>query len=154
MSLRKIAGLLITGGLAVGLIGSGVGAQFTDGVKADGNITIGNFACAITAATPLTATLLPAAGPYKSVTYPVVVTSSTGTAPLTFTVQNTGDIDATLTVTPPTVGSGWSVLGSFAPLTLAHGASTTISTGVSWSDLGNDSLNYTGTVEWTVSCNG
>jgi predicted ribosomally synthesized peptide with SipW-like signal peptide len=47
MSLRKIAVLLAAGGLAVGLIGGGVGAQFTDQVQAIQNINVGTFSCII-----------------------------------------------------------------------------------------------------------
>jgi hypothetical protein len=150
MSLRRIAGLVICGGLAVGLIGSGVGAQFTDGVKADGSISIGSFSCLITSASPGATVAFDG----KSVSYPVVVDHSTGTAPVSFTVKNMGSINAVLAVTAPTVGPGWSVINAPLPaaVPVAAGSDVTYSTGVAWSDLGNGSLNWSGTVEWTVNC--
>ena len=48
MSLRKIAALLAAAGLAVGLIGGGVGAQFTGQVSAQENLNVGTFGCLIT----------------------------------------------------------------------------------------------------------
>ena len=49
MAIRKFAGLAAGFALAVGLIGAGVGAQFTDQVTANQNINVGNFQCMIVA---------------------------------------------------------------------------------------------------------
>jgi hypothetical protein len=38
MNLRKIAGVLVAGGLMVGLLGAGVGATFTDSATATANV--------------------------------------------------------------------------------------------------------------------
>ena len=92
MSLRKIAGLLAAVGLAVGLIGSGVGAVFVDQVTATQNIDVGTFGCKIVSAT--TARRRRIAGDGKSVTYtsPTITSSAPGNAPFSFTVKNTGSI--------------------------------------------------------------
>ena len=47
MSLRKIAGLAAAFSLAVGMIGTGVSAAFTDQVSAVQNIHVGTFGCSI-----------------------------------------------------------------------------------------------------------
>jgi hypothetical protein len=156
MSLRKIVGLLAGFALAVGLIGAGVGAQFTDQVKAIENINVGTFGCQIVDATPIGASNGIALDG-KSVTYtaPTINSSVPGSAPFSFTVKNTGTIEQVLTVatsavtTPP-----WSIIGApFGPVALAGGASNVYHTGVSWTELDNSNLNQHGSVTWTVSCN-
>jgi predicted ribosomally synthesized peptide with SipW-like signal peptide len=149
MSLRKFAGLLVVGGLAVGLIGGGVGAQFTDQVKADQNISVGTFGCDIVAVNGATV------DPVKSVTYdaPTILNSAPGQLPFNFTVKNTGTIPALITVTPTLLSSPWSVMGTL-PLAqpLAAGALYPVSTGVAWTVLSNADLGGAGSVVWTVSC--
>ncbi len=92
MSLRKIAVLLAAGGLAVGLIGGGVGAQFTDQVKAIQNITVGSFGCSI-ASRPGRRRR----GKTRDV-HGALTSSAAGTAPFTFTVTTTGSIGVNATV--------------------------------------------------------
>ncbi len=155
MSLRKVVGLLAGFALAVGLIGAGVGAQFTDLVTAKENINVGTFQCQIVAATPVgPSTVIAADG--KSVTYtaPTIVSSAPGSAPFSFTVQNTGSIAQQLTVsTSPVLSSPWSIIGApFAPVPLAAGDSTTYNTGVQWTELSNANLGQQGTVTWNVTC--
>ena len=157
MSLRKIAGLLAGFALAVGLIGAGVSASFTDSVTAQQNINVGTFSCGITtASTGATFGAVDKLGYAHSVSYtaPTIGKSDAGQAPFSFTVQNTGSIPDVLTVatsavtTPP-----WSIIGApFAPVALAAGASHPYNTGVSWTTLDNSNLGTSGTVTWTVSC--
>ena len=51
MTLRKTAGLLVAFGLLVGLMQSGVAAQFADSVTGTQSISVGTFSCGITSAT-------------------------------------------------------------------------------------------------------
>jgi hypothetical protein len=152
MSLRKMVGLIAGFALAVGLLGAGVGASFTDLVTAKENINVGMFQCKIVAATP-TAEI---AADGKSVTYtaPQIVSSAPGSAPFSFTVKNTGTIDQALTVSTSAVSAPWSIIGApFAPVPLAAGGQHAFSTGVAWTELSNAEIGATGAVTWTVNCN-
>ena len=156
MSLRKIAGLLAAGGLTVGLIGGGVGAVFQDSVTATENINVGTFSCKIVAATPGAASDgIAADGKSLTFTAPTIMSSAPGSAPFTFTVENTGSIPDVLTVTtsPDPLSAPFSIIGApFGSVPLATGATHTYSTGVSWTELGTGNLGQHGTVTWTVNC--
>ncbi len=152
MYLRKIAGLLMAFGLVFGLIGSGVGAQFTDQVLAIQHINVGTFACLITDGGGGTVS-----ADQKSVdfTSPTINSSAPGSAPFTFTVKNTGSIGAQLSVSEsPVLSPPW----SYMPITpsasfpLTAGASQAIGVGVQWSTLSNADLGSSGTVTYTVDC--
>src|SRR5664280_839827 len=158
MSLRKTVGLLTGFALAVGLIGAGVSASFTDSVTAQENINVGTFSCGITATSAGGQLGAPGANGYAhSVTYtaPTIMKSDPGSAPFSFTVLNVGSIPDVLTVaTSPVLSTPWSIIGApFAPVALASGASNVYNTGVSWTELVNAQLGAHFTVTWTVSCN-
>jgi predicted ribosomally synthesized peptide with SipW-like signal peptide len=156
MSVRKIAGLFAGFALAVGLIGAGVSASFTDSVTAQQNINVGTFSCGITtASTGATFGAVDALGYAHSVSYtaPTIMSSIAGSAPFSFTVKNTGSIPDVLTVATSAVSAPFSIIGApFAAVPLAAGASHLYSTGVSWAELGNGNLGASGAVTWTVSC--
>jgi predicted ribosomally synthesized peptide with SipW-like signal peptide len=155
MSLRKMAGLFAGFALAVGLIGAGVSASFSDAVTAKENINVGTFQCKIIAATPLAASDGIALDG-KSVTYtaPTIMSSAAGSAPFSFTVENTGSIAARLTVSTSPVSAPWSIINAPLPAaTLAAGGTQVYSTGVNWTELNNSNLGQVGTVTWTVNCN-
>ena len=150
MSLRKIAALLAALGLIVGAIGSGVGAQFFDSVTANEHISVGTFECKIVS--PSDGII---AGDGKSVTYtaPTIMSSAPGTAPFSFTVENTGSITDVLTVSVSAVSAPFSIIGApFAPVTLTYPGTHTYNTGIAWSELSNANLGTSGTVTWTVNC--
>ncbi len=151
MSLRKIAGLFAGFALTVGLIGNGVMASFSDSVTANENISVGTFQCLVVQ--PSDGLI---AGDGKSVTYtaPTINSSAAGSAPFSFSVQNTGSIDAVLTVSASPVSAPWSIMNQpFAAVPLAAGATHVYNTGIQWTELDNSNLGQTGTVTWTVSCN-
>jgi hypothetical protein len=156
MTLRKTAGFLAVAGLLVGTLGSGVGASFIDSVTGTENINVGTFQCIITSSTQGQVS-----GDNKSVTYNApAITSSAGSAPFDFTVQNNGSIPMALSVSAPAWAGGLD--GSFsgisptvAPSTfLAAGESATVSTGIQWTGLDNNDLGDSGSATWTVSCGG
>ncbi len=148
MSLRKIAVLLAAGGLAVGLIGGGVGAQFTDQVKAIQNITVGTFGCSI-ASTQGTVV-------GKTVTYNGTLTSSAaGSAPFDFTVAPTGSIGvhAVVSVTTAPLSPFTALMPSYTVADIAVGNSFTFTgAGLSWPTLDNNQLGKTYSVTYTVDC--
>ena len=151
MSMRKIAGLAAGFALAVGLIGAGVGAQFTAQVTAKENISVGNFQCMIVA--PSSGTI---ATDGKSVSYtaPEIMSSAAGNAPFSFTVRNTGDMDAVLTVSMSPLGTPFSAmtLSPAMPFTLTHETSQTFAGGLQWGALTDANLGQSGTLTYTVTC--
>ncbi len=159
MSLRKVAALLAAFGLMLGLISSGVGAAFTDQLTATENINVGTFECKIVAATPGAASDGIAVDG-KSLTFaaPEIMSSAAGSAPFSFTVQNTGSINQQLTIS---VGGPYgSLTNKFSavplapasPVALAAGATQTFNTGIQWTELANVDLDTSGSFVWTVSC--
>jgi hypothetical protein len=152
MSVRKIAGLAAAFSLAVGLIGAGVSAQFTDSVKAKENINVGTFQCKIVDPSMGNVT---ADGKSLVYTAPEIDSSAPSSAPFTFTVQNTGSIADVLTVsTSPAISAPWSIIGApFAPVVVAGGGPHLYNTGIKWTELDNSNLSQSGSVTWTVSCN-
>ena len=158
MSLRKVAGLLGAFGLAIGLVGGGVSAAFTDQVTAAEHINVGTFACKITAATPTTGTPLPViAADGKSVSYTPsnILSDIAGSKPFSFTVKNMGSIPMVLTVSQNALSAPWSSLlvDPVAPVTLASGATQTYDAGIAWTELGNANISQVVTVTYTVNCN-
>ena len=152
MSIRKIAGLAAGFALAVGLIGSGVSAVFTDQVTAQQNISIASFQCAITAQNGVAIT------PTHSISYtvPTIVHSAPGSAPFNFTVTNTGGVAMDLAVvaaTPYTPFAITPLTWSSSNLNVAPGGSSVASTGVSWGDLTGYAGTGPYTFTWTVNCN-
>ncbi len=158
MSLRKIAGLLAASGLMVGVLGTGVGAQFTDGVTAQQNISVGTFGCVITDATDPAG--IAAGG--KSVTYtaPAIMSSAASSAPFSFTVKNTGSGNAYFKVTSSGVLGTHPEPFSVVAITPANpagpvgaGLTAAFNTGIAWSELGNPQLGQAYTVNFSVACN-
>ena len=154
MSVRKIVGLLAGFALAVGLIGAGVSAQFTDQVKAIQNIQVGTFGCAISSTNSGASLGDYVAGHAHSVSISTDVESSTGSAPFDFTVTSIGSIPVAVSVVQPTVTAPWSNLlvdpgTQYLP---TSGANYTYHAGVAWTGLTDSSLGTTGSVTWTVNC--
>lgn len=157
MSRRKLAALLAAVGLLAGLLQSGVAAQFYANVTARENISVGTFNCRIVAATPVAGTVVSANGTSVTYTAPTIKSSAAGMAPFSFTVQNTGSIDQTLTVTMTNqtgnLTSKFTAIPAAPPsVTLAAGSSLVIATGIQWTELGNTDLGRSGSMTWTVNC--
>jgi predicted ribosomally synthesized peptide with SipW-like signal peptide len=148
MSLRKIAGLAAAFSLAIGMVGSGVSAAFTDQVTATQNITVGTFGCSISSDTGTV--------DGKTLTYnaPEIQSSAPGSSPFSFTVTNTGAITAVLQFSETALAAPFSsILATpVAPVTLAGGASTTYNAGIAWPELGMADLGKHPSITYTVSC--
>jgi predicted ribosomally synthesized peptide with SipW-like signal peptide len=152
MSLRKLVGLLAGFALAVGLIGAGVSASFTDSVTAQENINVGTFSCAIT---------LPSAGTLSNenhtLTYDAgaIDSSAAGSAPLTFTVKNTGSIAQVQTIASAWTGNlpaNFTDMLTAGAQTVPGGDSHTYNAGITWSALDNSALGKSGSIKYTVAC--
>jgi predicted ribosomally synthesized peptide with SipW-like signal peptide len=147
MSLRKIAGLAAAFSLAVGMIGSGVSAAFTDQVQAVQGIQVGTFSCAISSQTGNVVG--------KTLTYSTNITSSVaGSSALSFTVSNTGSIPAALQISETALAAPFSSMLAtpVAPVVLAGGASTTYNAGIQWPELTNLDLGKSASITYTVKC--
>jgi hypothetical protein len=161
VSLRKLAGLFAAFGLTLGLVGTGVGAQFTSSVTGQETVNVGTFGCSIIhAGAGLSTTDLDGnivGGTSVTYTAPTILSSAPGSAPFNFTVHNTGTIAAYLTVTttPLSLSSPWSyITPTYTPVTMpvAAGSDVVVGTGVQWIELQNADRGATGTVQWTVTC--
>jgi predicted ribosomally synthesized peptide with SipW-like signal peptide len=148
MSIRKIAGLAAAFSLAVGMVGSGVSAAFTDQVTAVQNLNVGTFGCAISSDTGTV--------DGKTLTYnaPEITGSAAGSSPFSFTVTNTGVITAVLQFSETALAAPFSsILATpVAPVTLAGGASTTYNAGIAWTELSMADLGKHASITYTVSC--
>ena len=87
------------------------------------------------------------------------MSSAAGSAPFSFTVQNTGSINQSLTITAsgPCGTSPRPVLGIPADAGQPRGRwppvrARPISTGIQWTLLDNTDLGDSGWVTWTVNC--
>ena len=154
MSIRKLAGLAAGFALAVGLLGSGVSAVFTDQVTAKQNINVGTFSCQIVHAT---AGDITSGGKSLLFNAGTISSSAASNSPLSFTVKNMGSIPQVLTITPvftASVGDGKfsDMLGTPAPVALTNGQSATYNGGIQWTTLDDDNLNEAVSVQYTVNC--
>jgi hypothetical protein len=153
VTLRKTAGILAVTGLLVGLLGSGAGASFFAHLTATEHIDVGTFSCLITASDGSIS------GDQTSTSYnaPTIESSAAGSAPFSFTVENTGSISQVLTVAK--TGQGGNLTSKFTPMpatptpvVLGAGDSVEITTGIQWTELDNGDLGRTGSMTWTVNC--
>jgi hypothetical protein len=148
MSLKKVVGLLAGFALAVGLIGAGVGAQFTGQVSAQQNVKVGTFGCAITAHS---------AGDVSgdSLYYNAadITSSASGTRPLSFTVSSTGTIPVVLNIAATPLPTPFvDLLAPVAPVTLNAGESQAYTAGISWPELTNANLGQSASIAYVVNC--
>jgi predicted ribosomally synthesized peptide with SipW-like signal peptide len=148
MSLRKIAGLAAAFSLAVGMIGSGVSAAFTDQVKAIQNIHVGTFSCGITSEFGTVSG--------KTLTYSPtdIASSAAGHSAFSFTVTNTGSISAALQISETALAAPFSSMLAtpVAPVILAGGANTTYNAGIQWPELTNVDQGKSASITYTVNC--
>ena len=150
MSLRKVAGLLVAFGLMVGLLGSGVGAVFTDQVTAQEQINVGTFACKIVA--PSDGTIAPD-GKSVSYTAPDILSSAPGSAPFNFTVKATGSIAAKLHISHDPLPVPFTSIGDpVADVVLDAGTTQLYNVGLAWGTLGAGNIGGSLTITYTVTC--
>jgi hypothetical protein len=151
---RKVAGTLMAAGLVLGMFGSGVGASFTDSVKAVQNISVGTFQCQISHAT---AGKIAPDG--KSVLYtgPTILSSAPGKAPFSFTVTNMGSINQVLTVSTSRTGNLTThfsdMLVNPGPQPIAPTGNYTYNAGWQWTELDNTDQGTSGEITYTIKCN-
>jgi hypothetical protein len=147
MSIRKIAGLAAGFALTVGLIGAGVGAQFTGQVSAIENVNVGTFGCTIDSQQGNVVG--------DTVTYnaPTITSSAADSAPFAFTVRSTGSIPAQLQLTQTTPAAPFtSLLANPADVVLTQSQTHTYNAGLQWPELVTANLGQSATITYTVAC--
>ncbi|MGA8417544.1 MAG: hypothetical protein WB808_13125 [Candidatus Dormiibacterota bacterium] len=154
MNLRKAAVTLAMGGAALTLVGVGVGASFTDSATATENISVGTFGIQLN---PVTAGMTVIDSHHIALTIPALQSSAAGSAPMVFTVTNTGTIPATITVTAGAVSGDsnfTAIAGPTAFVVNGSATSANVSVGLSWPVLSNADLGASATVVYTISAVG
>lgn len=150
MSLRKVAGLLMAFGLVVGLVGAGVGANFTDSASAVANISVGTFGIAVSAPGGVVTN----SGHTVTLTCATIQSSAAGSCPIDFTVTTTGTIPATVTVSSSDgFVAPWSdmFVNPGVQTIVGSGGTYTYHGGIKWTELSNADLNTAHTVTYTIS---
>ena len=150
MNMRKMAATLMAGGLLLSLLGSGVGASFTDTATAGMTIHVGTFGIQLSASGP-GITVSP---DNHTVTFApdTIQGSGAGSLPFNFTVTSTGTIPALISVSATTPASPFvDLLGSVTPFTLTQGQTHTFNAGLSWPELTNSQLGMSTGITYTIS---
>jgi predicted ribosomally synthesized peptide with SipW-like signal peptide len=141
--------------VAVGLIGWGVSAQFTDSAHASATIAVGTFGINISSTTP--GAVVSNSNHTVTYTAPTIQSSAAGSAGLSFTVTTTGSMPAHVVVSSdggsPALTAPWSDLfANPGPKDIAgNGGSLTYTGGIGWSELGNADLGSSRSVTYTVT---
>jgi hypothetical protein len=154
--MKKLIGLLAGFALATGLIGAGVGAQFTGQVSAQENINVGTFGCEISTTTE-GAQVIKTNTNMDTVWFnvPKLMKSDASSAPLDFTVTSTGDIPVVLQIAEVSVlpspfndlfvNPGDQTLNAKGEIHTYHG-------GIGWPELTNTDLGKVAAVAYVVNC--
>jgi hypothetical protein len=153
----SFAMLLALIGVAVGLIGWGVSATFTDGATASQSIKVGTFGITVSSTTAGAVVVNSGTTHTVTLTSPDVLSSAAGTAPLAFKVTSTGTIPANLHVaitTSPAAPFSSILAAPVADVVLSSGQSQDYAAGLSWPELFNPQLGQSYSVAYTVSATG
>lgn len=149
---RKIAMLLASAGVGVGLLGSGVYASFTDSATATQSVKVGTMGLTITS----TQSGVTTDGKNVSYTASQINSSAAGSAPFVYSVNNTGSVNEQVTITPSGLSGPFSAILAPADqsFSLPAGQSHVVNDGIAWTALSNgdegqsvtltDAVNVTG----------
>ena len=158
MSLKKLVVLLAAFALGTGLIGAGVGAQFTGQVSAQENVKVGTFGCQIS--TDNTAVQVVSNSTTNDSLYydaGTIDSSALGSKPLSFTVTSTGTIPVQLNIAATTLPTPFVDLLTIPnpPVVLSPttGMTHTFNAGISWPELTNTNLGQSASIAYVVNCN-
>jgi hypothetical protein len=152
--MRKIAAFLVTIGLALGLMGAGISATFSDGATAQMTVRVGSFNIDVSSAQGVVACSPGPAPAVCTVTYDAgtILSSAAGSMPFNFTVTSTGTIPAVIHVTATTPEAPFTdMLGGVADFTLNQGESHVFNAGLSWPELFNPQLGMTASITYTIA---
>ncbi len=155
LGLKAAAALVAIGGLGVGLIGTGVTAQFTSSGSAVANINVGTMGIQLSS-TYAGANVV---GNTVTVNLPAIQASAASQSTFPFTVTNTGSMPVHFTVS--SVISGQAPAGdpqftdafvNAGPYALAASpAAVTLTGGFAWPTLDNTNMGQLVTITYTVN---
>lgn len=156
MITRKAATLLVSVALALGLVGAGISANYTDSGSATQNVQVGTFDIEIASTAP-GAVVVNESGPSVhtvTLTVPEIQNSAAGSIALPFTVKNIGTIGMNIhvTMTTPMTAPFTSLLvAPVADLYLSQNQIASYAGGISWPMLVNADLGKTATITYTAT---
>jgi hypothetical protein len=148
---KRLAGMLALTALALGLIGWGSTAAFTDGGTATEQIAVGNLAITVTSGTA--GAVVVNSGTTHTVTFNAgtLMSSAAGTSPLAFTVNSTGSIPAWIHVNQSVpVAPFTSLLAPPADVQLSQGQHHDYAGGLSWPELTNTDMLKNTSIVYTI----
>lgn len=157
-STTKVAGVLAVLGaaaLGVSLMGSGVGAAFTDSATANAHIAVGSFSCQLTSTDPRVT--ISNNGRTAEVNFATITSSTPATVKAPISVNNTGGIPLGVNFTITNTGTVFAS-GHVKPLPVASGLlinpgnSRSYDIGFQYSELDNTDLGMSGTASYKASC--
>jgi hypothetical protein len=154
--MKKLIGLLAGFALATGLIGAGVGAQFTGQVSAQENLNVGTFGCQISTTTQ-GVLVVTNSTTNDSLYYDAgtIDSSALGSRPLNFTVTTTGTIPVQLNIAATMLPTPFVDLLTIpvTPVVLSPTLlSYTFNAGISWPELTNTNLGQSASIAYVVNC--
>ena len=157
MKLGRIITTLAVGGAAIALIGTGVASSFTDSATAKDNISVGTFGISIsstTAGAVVTNSGVIGSDVHTVVyTAPTIQSSAAGSAPLEFTITNTGSMPASVSVVSSDgFAAPWSdMFVNPGTQVIAVGGHFDYNGGMAWTALGNADLGSSHSVTYTIT---
>jgi Camelysin metallo-endopeptidase len=150
---RKLAGLIASIAVGIGLLGGGVYATFSDAGTATENLKVGTFGITVTSSTP--GAVVVNSGTTHTVTLDAgtLMKSDAGSAPLAFTVNTTGTIPVNVHVGVSTPTAPFtSILNPPADVVLnPSNLKQDYAGGLQWPALTNADLGKNTSVVYTIS---
>jgi hypothetical protein len=147
---RRIVVPAALGALALGLVGTGIQASFTDRATTSESVSVGTFGIEVSA-TQQGAVVSP---DKHSVTFtvPTIMASAASSAPFQFTVKSTGSIPALIHVTQTAPLAPFTSLlaNPVADVTLDQNETQVYDAGLSWPELTNADLGKTTSITYTI----
>ena len=153
--LGAAAGVVTLGGVALGLIGTGVGANFIQSAAGNAHISVGNLDCQLTSDSPYVT--VGDGGHSAEVNLPEIESSAPSISTALVSVRDTGSTSTYVNWVTSTSGSIFGnhsvtpvVPNQDAVLTPGHTADYNL--GFQWGTLTNSDEKHTGTVTYTANC--
>jgi hypothetical protein len=150
--LGATVGILGMGGVALGLLGTGVGANFVQSLTGNATISVGHLGCEILPSSGVTVN-----GDSATVSLPQINSSAPSSSTLPVTVADNGTTNTYINWVVSTSGHIFDT-GVFSPVmqsenaVLSPNTSHTYNLGFQWGELSNADENQSGTVTYTVNC--
>lgn len=155
--LAATAGIVSAGGLSLGLIGSGVGANFVKAVTGNANISVGNLDCQLSPGPNASGVTISNDGHTATIDLAQIESSAPGSSTEPVVLTNTGTMPLYVnweTATSGSIFNSGAVSAHQVPegVGLQANAAHTYDLGFDWTALSNADLGTSGTVTYTANC--